>query len=160
MAGNTAMCCDVEKRCFQLWQVKYSTALVYCTLFSMQPCRCLQECHPGGCLHHDHHRLWLGRCAVRCPRGEILRQSKHGLPETATGIRKTWCWSGKWTTKKSCETQLQVRSWIASHYFGVCLWCGLSDSLFLLWGNGFSLLHKGDTGRSEGIRECWVGRRD
>lgn len=87
----------------------------------MQPCRCLQECHTGGCLHHDHHRLWLGRCSVCCPCSEILCQPQHGLPETAAGIRKTWCWSGTWTRKKSCETQLQVRSWATSHYSVVCV---------------------------------------
>lgn len=66
----------------------------------MQPCRCLQECNTGGCLHHDNHRLWLGRCTVCCPRSKILCQSQYGLPEAATGLWKTWCWSGKWTTNK------------------------------------------------------------
>lgn len=107
--------------CWEVMLLAVTGASVYCTPFSMQPCRCLQKCHTGGCLHHDHHRLWLGRCTVRCPCGEILCQSKHGLPETATGIWKTWCWSGKWTTKTICERQLQVRSWATSHYFVVCV---------------------------------------
>lgn len=124
VAGSTAASCGFGKWCFQC-----CTSSVCCTSFVMQPCRCLQECNVGGCLHYDHHRLWLGRCAVCCPSSKILCQSQHGLPETATGVWKAWCRSGKRPTNRWNENQ----SSDLIHELFLTSW---SDSLVLVCGSG------------------------
>ncbi|KAM9233660.1 dual specificity protein phosphatase 22 isoform 4-T4 [Dugong dugon] len=51
------------------------------------PGRRLQECDPGHGIHHDHHRLWLGRRPAHCARRQVLCQPQPGFPEAAPGVR-------------------------------------------------------------------------
>lgn len=72
-------------------------SLQHVAVLVLQPGWGLQECDTGDCIHHDCHRLWLGRCLAHRSSREVLCQPQPGLPKAAAGIWEIWSAPGEWS---------------------------------------------------------------